>query len=87
VFERVPQVLINARVSNSKKYAYLDDPVIRAECDRIEGEFKGAGRVLIRPSGTEPLVRVMIEAGDKSRIEDEAKALAALIEERLDTDG
>ncbi|MDR3120609.1 MAG: phosphoglucosamine mutase, partial [Clostridiales bacterium] len=45
--------------------------------------FHGEGRVLIRPSGTEPLVRVMIEANDQNLIDAEAEALARLIEERL----
>jgi phosphoglucosamine mutase len=42
-----------------------------------------SGRVVIRPSGTEPLVRVMIEGKDRDEIEKDAKALAQLIEERL----
>ncbi len=45
--------------------------------------FHGEGRVVIRPSGTEPLVRVMIEGKDRKKIEDIAKGLARLIEERL----
>ena len=46
----------------------------------LETTFDGAGRVLIRPSGTEPLVRVMIEGDDQEYIETEAKKLDALIE-------
>ena len=78
-----PQVLINAKVSNQKKMAYLDDEVIAAEIKKLEEMMSGEGRVLIRPSGTEPLVRVMLEGKDLEQIQSLAKELAALIEERL----
>lgn len=78
-----PQVLVNAKVSNAKKHGYLDDPVIQKEIEAVEAHFHGQGRVLIRPSGTEPLVRVMIEGKDQEELEKIAKDLAALIEERL----
>lgn len=78
-----PQVLKNARVDNNKKYKYLDDPVIAEECRKLEEAFQGEGRVLIRPSGTEPLVRVMIEGRDQGYITSKATELARLIEERL----
>lgn len=81
--ETLPQVLINAEVENSKKNDYLEDNVIKEEIDKLEKMFEGEGRVLIRPSGTEPIVRVMIEGRDKDVIEREAKKLALLIEERL----
>ena len=45
----------------------------------VEKKFNGEGRVLIRPSGTEPLIRVMIEGKDKQVIDEEAKKLAELI--------
>ena len=83
VMQRFPQVLINAKVSPERKNSYMDDPIISEEISRIEAKFKGAGRVLIRPSGTEPLVRVMIEGMDQKEIEDSARRLANLIEERL----
>lgn len=80
---KYPQVLVNARVSEQKKHSYADDPVIRDEIGKIESRFKDEGRVLIRPSGTEPLVRVMIEGADQKEIEGYAVKLARLIEERL----
>jgi phosphoglucosamine mutase len=83
IMETLPQVLINADVENSKKNDYLEDNVIKEEIDKLEKMFEGEGRVLIRPSGTEPIVRVMIEGRDKDVIEREAKKLALLIEERL----
>lgn len=78
-----PQVLVNAFVEEKKKKSYLDDEVIRDAIEKLEETFDGQGRVLIRPSGTEPLVRVMIEGKDEGEIEREAKKLAQLIEERL----
>ncbi len=83
IMETLPQVLINAEVDNSKKNDYLEDNIIKEEIDKLEKMFEGEGRVLIRPSGTEPIVRVMIEGRDKDVIEREAKKLALLIEERL----
>ena len=78
-----PQVLINAKVSNDKKYDYDKDEKVKEEIEKVEKEFSGNGRVLIRPSGTEPVVRVMIEGENKEYIEKKAQAIAALIEERL----
>lgn len=78
-----PQVLINAKVRSDKKYDFDKDAVIRSEIEAVEREFAGNGRVLIRPSGTEPLVRVMIEGNDLEYITEKAKSIAELIEERL----
>ena len=78
-----PQVLVNAKVSSNKKYDYEKDPEIKAEIEKLEKEFSGNGRVLIRPSGTEPLVRVMIEGKNQGYIKEKAKALANLIEQKL----
>lgn len=81
--EKLPQVLANARVGEANKLNYTKDPDIQEEIKRIEDRFKGEGRVLIRPSGTEPLVRVMIEGKDQREIEEYAVGLANLIEKRL----
>ncbi len=78
-----PQVLVNAKVSNSKKYDFDKDAVIRNTIEQVEKEFEGNGRVLIRASGTEPLVRVMIEGADQEYISEKAKSIAELIEQRL----
>ena len=78
-----PQVLINAKVSTDKKYDYEKDPEIKARIDELEKEFSGNGRVLIRPSGTEPLVRVMIEGENQEYIKEKAESLAKFIEQKL----
>lgn len=81
--KKYPQVLVNASVSEQNKLGYLDDQEIQKEIKRIEERFQDEGRVLIRPSGTEPVVRVMIEGADQREIEEEAVRLARLIEQRL----
>jgi phosphoglucosamine mutase len=83
VMQVLPQVLKNARVKNENKARYMEDEIIAKLCKELEGEFKGEGRVLIRPSGTEPLVRVMIEGRDQEYITFRAVQLARIIEERL----
>lgn len=76
----LPQVLVNAHVQLENKERYMEFPEIAAAIAALEAEFAGAGRVLIRPSGTEPLVRVMIEGADQAYISEKAKELADLIE-------
>ncbi len=85
VIKILPQVLINAKVDNKKKYDYLENVKIKKEIEELEKMFEGKGRVLIRPSGTEPLVRVMIEGDNKEVLEKEAKKLANLIEKELNS--
>lgn len=83
VFQTLPQVTVNAKVQNSKKEEYQSDKVIMEEIAELEKEFEGNGRVLIRPSGTEPCVRVMLEGNDLAVITQKANYLAKLIEARL----
>ena len=77
----LPQALVNAKVPNHKKEKFMEYQEIADAIEALEKKFKGEGRVLIRPSGTEPLVRVMIEGKDQELINEEAKKLAALITE------
>ena len=78
-----PQILVGAKVSNDKKYDFDKDEQIVAKIKELEEEFSGNGRVLIRASGTEPLVRVMIEGQDQELLNKKANELARFIEERL----
>ena len=82
IIQKFPQVLINAKVSSDKKYNYEKDEEIKTEIKKLEKEFAGNGRVLIRPSGTEPLVRVMIEGQDETLIGEKARKIAELIEKK-----
>lgn len=83
VMDVYPQVLINAKVKTENKELYTEDAEIMAAIEKIEAEFANNGRVLIRPSGTEPLVRVMIEGKDENIIRARAEALADLIVKKL----
>ena len=81
--KKYPQILINAKVNSDKKYDYENDVEIKENIAKLEKEFDGNGRVLIRPSGTEPLVRVMIEGENQEYITEKAKQIANLIEKNL----
>ena len=83
IIKLYPQVLINAKVNSDKKYDYEKDEEIKKAIENLEKEFDGNGRVLIRPSGTEPLVRVMIEGENQDYITKRAKEIADLIEKKL----
>ena len=79
VMEVLPQALVNAKVPNHKKDKFMEYAEISDAIKKVEERFGGEGRVLIRPSGTEPLVRVMIEGKNQEEIDSEAKKLADLI--------
>lgn len=83
IVEVLPQVLVNAVVKPENKDKYMEVEEIAEACKKVEDKFAGEGRVLIRPSGTEPLVRVMIEGKDKDVLQAEAEKLASLIEKVL----
>ncbi len=77
--EIYPQVLKNARVKNENKNKFMQDPAVKEAIARVEKEVEGNGRVLIRPSGTEPVARVMIEGQDVDHITELAEDLARQI--------
>ncbi len=79
VMEVLPQALVNAKVPNHKKESFMEYPEIASAIAELEKKFDGEGRVLIRPSGTEPLVRVMIEGKNQQEIDKDARELADLI--------
>ena len=83
IINMYPQVLVNAKVANEKKFDFDKDPEIKSEIEKLENEFAGNGRVLIRTSGTEPLVRVMIEGENQEYIKQKAENLAGLITKKL----
>ena len=83
IMEVLPQALVNAKVPNHKKEKYMEYPEIAEAINKLNDKFAGEGRVLIRPSGTEPLVRVMMEGKDQALSEKEAKKLAELIQNSM----
>ena len=78
-----PQVLINVKVSPEGKQKYNNDEYIIAATQKAEMELMGDGRVLVRVSGTEPLVRVMLEGKDIDHITKLGNEIAAVVKERL----
>ena len=83
IMKKYPQLLANVKVENSKKMLYLEDSEIQKEVERIKTELKGNGRVIIRPSGTEPLIRVMLEGPEQNELEKLSKKLINLINTKL----
>ena len=83
IMQVMPQALVNAKVPTNKKDKYMEYPEIAKAIEELETKFAGEGRVLIRPSGTEPKVRVMIEGKDQAVIEQEARKLADLIQNTM----
>ena len=83
IFQQYPQILINARVDNERKMDYNNNKIICNKIEEINKLLEHKGRVLVRASGTEPLVRVMIEGKDINFITEKAKSLAELIENIL----
>ncbi|HIW15807.1 MAG TPA: phosphoglucosamine mutase [Firmicutes bacterium] len=83
VMERYPQVLINVRVSNEGKRRFYTDADVRAAVQRAEALLGEDGRLLVRPSGTEPLLRVMTEGRDHGLITRVANDVADVLRDRL----
>jgi phosphoglucosamine mutase len=81
VMTRLPQVLVN--VPDVDKSRADEDALLAAAVAEAEAELGDSGRVLLRPSGTEPLVRVMVEAQTSGQAERVAERLAEVVRERL----
>ncbi len=81
IMERIPQLLINVAVRD--KEALQGSRCVAQALREWEERLAGEGRILLRPSGTEPVIRVMVEALDPARAEEAARALAALIEKEM----
>ena len=79
MIESFPQVSINVAAPNKVKNLVAELPAVIAVGEEIKAAFNGAGRVVIRPSGTEPKVRVMVEGRDKAMVEDLAKKAADVV--------
>ena len=83
VMKRYPQVLINVKVKEEAKGQYENDGDVTEVIQKVEAELAGEGRVLIRPSGTEALIRVMIEGLEQKVIDKQAKEIADVIKKKF----
>jgi len=83
IMERLPQVLINVKVSREGKLSFYTDREIKAEIERVSEILGDRGRILVRVSGTEPLVRVMLEGENLEEIQNLAEEAAQVVRERL----
>lgn len=82
VMKVLPQVLKSARIPNEKKGKAMADPDVLEACAKMEKQLADQGRILVRASGTEPIIRVMIEGPDPDEISRMADQLTALIVSR-----
>lgn len=85
IMRPLPQATVNARVPEARKLDYAEDTEIAERLRALEAKYAGRGRTLIRPSGTEALVRVMLEGPDQRELDQDAYELAQLIERRMGT--
>ncbi len=89
IIKKFPQVMINVKISNEGKMNFYNDLEIKSAIENVKNEFTSTdgtantGRILVRTSGTEPLVRVMLEGEDLDKITKLANKVAELIKERL----
>jgi phosphoglucosamine mutase len=80
---KYPQTLVNVRMATRADVAQL--PAVQEAVREAEARLAGKGRVVLRPSGTEPLVRVMVEGQSETLVEDLARSIAAAVEEAMAT--
>ena len=78
-----PQKLVNIRVENSMKDKAMEVPAIREIIEKMEAEMAGNGRILVRPSGTEPLLRVMAEAPTHEEVDYFVDTIAAVVQAEI----
>jgi len=75
---KYPQVLLNVRVAT--RFDPMSDPKVIAIADSVERRFNGRGRIVLRASGTEPVIRVMVEGHDAKLVKQGARDIAAVVE-------
>ena len=83
VMTRYPQTMVNLTISAEGKIAFYTDRVIAEKLDEAKAALGKSGRIVVRPSGTEPLIRVMVEGIDEEQISAIARDVADVIKERL----
>jgi len=75
---KYPQVLLNVEVE--RRFDPMADPAVRAIAEQVERRFEGRGRIVLRASGTEPLIRVMVEGYDAALVKQGAREIAKAVE-------
>ncbi len=83
VMKRYPQYSVNVRVSAEGKRAFYINSTVKAAVEQAKEALSGNGRLVVRPSGTEPLIRVMAEGDDEVLVRAQAEAVAAVLREQL----
>lgn len=83
LMERYPQVIVNVSVKPEGKLRFYTDDVVKKSVDKASSELGTDGRIIVRPSGTEPLLRVMVEGKDHEKIKSVAESVASVVRERL----
>ena len=83
VMKRYPQTIINVTVSKEGKLAFYTDSQVKAAIEEAKKQFGESGRIVVRASGTEPLIRIMTEGEDRERTENIAKSVSEIIKARL----
>ena len=81
-----PQKLVNIRVENAMKEKAMEVPAIKTIIEKMEEEMAGNGRILVRPSGTEPLLRVMAEAPTTEEVNYYVDTIAAVVKDEIGID-
>ncbi len=83
VMTRYPQFIVNIRTTKEGKLAFFTDTEVKAILDEAKEKIGDGGRLVARPSGTEPLIRIMAESDDSEKIKAICEETARLIEEQL----
>ncbi len=83
LMDRYPQVMVNVTVSPEGKLRFYTDEKVKEAVEEVHAKLGDSGRIIVRPSGTEPLLRVMVEGEDKSYIQALADKVADMIRSRL----
>jgi phosphoglucosamine mutase len=81
--KRYPQVMVNVHISPEGKNKVNSDDDVQAKVAQVEKQLEGHGRIIVRESGTEPLVRVMLEGDDYAEIEALANETAEIVKAKL----